>query len=102
MAPARPVTDSLSPRRRCGQAGAAAGSGGGATGAQLLPCADQLRSGRVLAGAGGGASHGLQISFPAPHSSHRLCAAGVLGTPLLLRTEVDASTQAGLRIALLE
>lgn len=56
------MTDQPRPRR-CGRARVAAGARPGAADAQLLPRPDQLRPGRVLAVAGGGPSHGLQISF---------------------------------------
>lgn len=64
-APEGPVTD-RPPPRRCGRARAAAGARPGAADAQLLPRPDQLRPGRVLAVAGGGTSHGFQISFTRP------------------------------------
>ncbi|XP_039246023.1 GPI mannosyltransferase 3 isoform X1 [Pipra filicauda] len=47
-------------RRRCRRARTAAGALRGSAGAQLRPRPDQLRPGRVLAVAGGGASHDLQ------------------------------------------
>lgn len=71
------MTASLPLRRRCRRASAAAGAHGGVADAQLLPRPDQLRPGRVLAVAGGGAPHGLQISFVAPPLAAAIASCGL-------------------------